>query len=110
MSEETRSVRGSFPHLPMVAAMAAAALWFASLALPVWETRSDFDGHWATVPGLFPALLGWMGILFGMSIAWAANLFLIPLCVSLFRRRRTHFPLSAIAFAIAATAYFMHAI
>lgn len=79
-------------------------LWSLSVALPVWETRSDDSGNWDVVRGLLPALIGFLGIL-AMCPAWFANLLLVPLCVLLFKNRKTGFPLSLVALGLAASAY-----
>jgi hypothetical protein len=88
------------------AVVVSALLWCSSLALPVWNTRSDHTGEWDSVPGLLPALLGFLGIL-AMCPAWFANLLLIPLAVMLFRNRKLGFPLSLVALALAASAYIL---
>ena len=84
-------------------------LWGLAVVLPVWETRSNQYGAWSVVPGYFPALLGFLGILAGCP-AWFANLFLIPLCIMLPRSRRAGFLLSVVAFAVAASAYTLPAL
>lgn len=84
--------------------MMTALLWGLSVALPVWDTRSNQTGEWDVVRGFFPALLGFLGIL-AKCPAWFANLLLIPLGITLFKRRRAGFPLSLIALALAASAY-----
>lgn len=83
-----------------------AVLWLSSLALPVWETRSNHDGDWSTVPGVLPALIGWLGILVKCP-AWFANPFLIVLGVTLFKKPGAGFWLSLVAIALAASAYTM---
>jgi hypothetical protein len=84
-------------------------LWGLSVALPVWETRSNQSGDWDVVRGFFPALLGWLGLL-AKCPAWFANLLLIPLCIMLFKRRSGGFVLSLVALAIAASAYTLPAV
>jgi hypothetical protein len=81
-------------------------LWGLSVALPVWETRSDQTGDWAVVRGVIPALLGWLGLLVKCP-AWFANLLLIPLCIMFFKGRSGGFVLSLVALALAASAYAM---
>jgi hypothetical protein len=87
----------------------AAVMWCSAVTLPVWEVRSDNYGTWDVVTGALPALIGWLGIL-ARCPAWFANVLLIPLCFTLFKARRKGFWLSVVAFAIAASAYAMHAI
>ena len=91
------------------AIIVAAIMWGSALALPVWETRSDHTGAWSVVPGILPALIGFLGLVV-LCPAWFANLLLIPMCVTIFKAPRAGFWLSAAAFAIAASAYRMPAI
>ena len=86
------------------AVMIASLFWILSVALPVWETRSNQSGDWDVVRGIIPALLGFLGLLF-MCPAWFANLSLVPLCILLFKVRRIGFPLALVTLAIAASAY-----
>lgn len=86
----------------------AAAMWGFSVALPVWETRSD-NGEWGVVRGEIPALIGCLGTLV-LCPAWLANMLLIPLAFTMFKRSGVGFRLSVAAFAIAASAYAMPAV
>jgi hypothetical protein len=86
----------------------AAVMWGLSVALPVWETRSDY-GEWGVVRGALPALIGWLGILV-LCPAWLANMLLIPVARKMFKRNGGGFWLSVTAFAIASTAYAMPAV
>lgn len=79
-------------------------LWGLSVALPVWDTRSDHTGEWGSIPGFIPLLLGWLGI-FAKCPAWFANLLLIPLCMAFYKWPKAGFPLSLGALALAASAY-----
>lgn len=88
----------------VAAIIIACLLWVLSVALPVWDTRSDHGGGWSTVPGILPLLIGFLGI-FAKCPAWFANLLLIPLCIMFFKWRRAGFPLSLVALALAASAY-----
>jgi len=90
----------------VVTIITAILLWGLAVPLPVWETRSEQLGDWDTVPGIFPALLGWLGLIV-LCPAWFANLLLIPLCVMLWRRRSLGFTFSLVALALAATAYML---
>jgi hypothetical protein len=87
----------------------AITLWGISVAVPVWETRSENYGEWGTVIGALPAIIGFLGVLV-LCPAWFANLLLVPAIVTLFKRRRVGLWLSLAAFAIAASAYAMPAL
>jgi hypothetical protein len=105
-SQQASESQAGLRFWKIAAIVVAALLWCSSLALPGWDTRSNQTGEWDTVPGLVPALLGFLGIL-AMCPAWFANLFLIPLWIMLFRGRRAGFPLSLMALALAASAYIL---
>jgi MFS family permease len=105
-SQQASEPRAGFRFWTMAAIVVTALLWCSSLALPVWDTRSDHTGEWDTVLGLLPALLGFLGLL-AMCPAWFANLFLIPLWIMLFRGRPAGFSLSLVALALAASAYIL---
>src|SRR4051812_35654358 len=92
--------------IAVAAVITAIALWVASLALPVWETRSNNSGEWGTVIGALPAVIGFLGILV-LCPAWSANVLLIPAFVTLFKGRRVGIWLSFAALVIAASAYAM---
>jgi hypothetical protein len=61
------------PWLAAGAVIVAIAMWAISLALPVWETRSNHGGDWGTVIGALPAAIGFLGLLV-LCPAWFANL------------------------------------
>jgi hypothetical protein len=88
------------------AIITAVLLWGLAVALPVWETRSEQFGNWDAVPGYFPALLGWLGLIV-LCPAWFANLLLVPLCILLVKRRTGGYLLSLVALAVAASAYML---
>src|SRR5436309_940596 len=101
-----QNVSSHRPGFAAGAVIVAIAMWVASLALPVWETRSKNGGDWGTVIGVLPAVIGFLGLLV-LCPAWFANLLLIPAIVTLFKGRRIGFWLSFAALAIAASAYAM---
>jgi len=84
----------------------AALLWGLSVALPIWETRSNNNGVWDVVYGVLPALIGFVGLIV-LCPAWFANLLLIPLCYLLYKRRTGGYLLSLVALAVAASAYML---
>jgi hypothetical protein len=84
----------------------AVLLWGLAVALPVWDTRSEQNGTWDVAYGIFPALLGFLGILV-LCPAWFANLLLVPLCILLVKRRTGGYLLSLVALALAASAYML---
>lgn len=94
------------PFWAVGAVIVVVILWGLSVVLPVWETRSDQYGNWAVVSGFLPALIGWLGVLV-LCPAWLANLLLILLCIAVFKCQGEGFWLSAVTFAVAASAYMM---
>lgn len=103
MSTIDESVSPSPLKWPRYLGLLALAMWVASIALPVWETRSDMYGTYDTCPGLLPLMLGWLA-LFMLCPAWFANLlFLVILPTAI--GRRGLFAVSAAALFIAATGY-----
>jgi Ankyrin repeats (many copies) len=84
-------------------------LWGLSLALPVWDTRAENTGDWDVVPGLVPALIGWLGLLVKCP-AWFANPLLVVICVMFCKGRKAGFFLTLVALALAASAYMFPAI
>ena len=93
----------------MGAILVTGLLWGLSLALPVWDTRAENTGDWDVVPGLVPALIGWLGLLVKCP-AWFANPLLIVICIMFFKGRKAGFFLSLVALALAASAYMFPAI
>ncbi len=92
-----------------IAVLITVLLWGLSVALPVWETRSDRTGEWAVVSGYVPALLGWLGLV-AKCPAWFANVLLVLLCITLFKSHKIGFVLSLVAFVLAASAYTLPAL